>query len=287
MAFGDNAFGGSNSGSSVGRRGRGNRGGIGGGMGGGNNRNRNRNRGNGGNGGGGGTEDAATSTADNPFDSGDVSSGDPYGSATDRPGFNATIGGSGSIFEDPDSAGGESWRSNAWGLLNQGGIMQDSAFGSQQADWLDGQMADWYDQWQGQGAMVGDDAASWLDYVYGVPGTAAPGAADMVTTTSTTPATEGGDIPDWRSWVRDETGQGVGRLNRNRLDRLREQYAALGEGGTPATTTTSSAPSQAWMQDQWGPAMQQYLTARYQSQTPRQRGTQSSAWTGPRRIIQF
>lgn len=282
MAFGDNPFGDNKP--RIGQRGRGGRGGGGGGGGGGgNNRNRNRNR----NRGGGGGETSETTTGQpNAFTAGDVGSGDPFDTAYDRPGTDSTFGGAGSIFDDPDSAGGESWRTNAWGLLNQAGITQDAAFGGQQADWLDSQLQDWYDQWQGQGAQAGDDANTWLDFMYGVPGVA-PGAGDLVTTTSTTPGEAAADIPEWQQWVRDETGKGFRHLNKGRRERLREQYQALATGGTPGTTTTNTSPTLGWIRDTWGPAMQQYLTARYQSQTPRQRGTQVSAWTGPRRVIQF
>jgi len=55
----------------------------------------------------------------------------------------------------------------------------------------------------------------------------------------------------------------------------------------PGVAAPTGGVTQNWLQDTWGPAMQQYLTARYQAQTPRQRGTQQSAWTGPRRVIQF
>ncbi len=266
MAFGENPFGSSNS-TKVGRRGRGNRGGMGGGGGGGGNRNRNR-RNNRGGGGGGGTESPAETSPPNAFTAGDVSAGDPYANAFDRPGFDATVGGSGSVFEDPDSAGGESWRTNAWGLLNQAGINQDNAFGSQQTQWLEGQLENWHDQWQGMGAMAGDDADTWLDFMYGVPGTT-PTAADMVTTTTTTPGEAAAELPEWQAWVREQTGKGIKNINKGRRERLREQYAALGTDGTGGTTTTNTNPSLAWLRNSWGPEMQRYLTARYQAQTPR------------------
>lgn len=213
MAFGDNSFGDSKP--TIGRRGRGNRGGIGGG--GGNNRNRNRNRNRNPNQGPAGPQQDIGDAWSAPV----PSSGDPFGDVT--PG--GTFGGGGSLTQDPDATGdADAWLPFATGVLNQGGIFTDRAFGSQQGEWLNEQLQNWHTQWEGAGGLAGDDAQTWDQYLYGIPGTTAP---------------------------------------------------------------ASGAVTDGWLQDTWGPAMQQYLTARYQAQTPRQRGTQQSAWTGPRRVIQF
>lgn len=220
MAFGDSGFASNEQSRGVGRRGRGGLGGGGaGGRGnGGKSRNRRSQRGN------GGLNRTDPPLGDDPFTQDDLSSGSPFDD--DVGGLGGTAGGPGSIFtgEGSDAAGDtDNYVGAAWGLLNQAGIQQAPMAGSLQSDWLDGQIEDWYSQYQGLGNLAGADAIPWDQYLYGKVGVAPP---------------TGGVTLDW-------------------------------------------------MQNTWGPAMRQLLSARYQAQSPRNRGVDMREWLAPQRTVQF
>lgn len=267
MAFGDNPFGGHG----PGQRGRG-----GGGGGGGKNRNKNRNRNKnknrnrnknnrGGGGGGGGA------IIDDPFDDGEAGSGNPFENLPDIGGGDP--GGPGSIFtgEGSESSGDtENYKGAAWGLLNAAGISSNAMTGSLQSEWLDRQIDDWYNnQWQGQGNIAGSDAMPWDQFLYALPGDLS-GASDpqpLIPITrpgqpSPIHVAGGGTLPDWA-------------------------------GGGPLPDWAQKPPkppkpgTHDWVTEDWGPAMRQYLTARYQASSPRQRGVDTRDWVAPRRTVQF
>jgi hypothetical protein len=111
------------------------------------------------------------STIDNPFINDD-------GSWVMQP-ESTGPGGTGSVFDDPtasqSSGGDNSYKSTAWGLLNQAGIDNDPVFGAQQTAWLNDHIDQLWQRWKGEAQIHGQDRPAFDRWLLNMTGGPPPG----------------------------------------------------------------------------------------------------------------
>jgi hypothetical protein len=145
--------------------------------------------GNGGNGNGGNNNNnnnRPRNRNDNPFQGGGSDTG--VGISADGVTLNGqpftpppAIGGegSGSIFDDPQaskvSGADGTYKSTAWGLLNQAGIDNDPVFGQQQTAWLNDHIDQLWQRWKGEAQLTGEDRPDFDNWLLNQFGGAPPG----------------------------------------------------------------------------------------------------------------
>jgi hypothetical protein len=87
--------------------------------------------------------------------------------------------GAGSIFDDPiasqESGADNSYKSTAWGLLNQAGIDNDPVFGGQQTAWLNDHIDQLWQRWKGEAQLEGEDRPDFSDWLLSMTGGPPPG----------------------------------------------------------------------------------------------------------------
>jgi hypothetical protein len=97
------------------------------------------------------------------------------------PNPDASLGGEGkgSIFDDPlasqSSGGDNTYKSTAWGLLNQAGIDNDPVFGQQQTAWLNDHIDQLWQRWKGEAQLTGEDRPDFDNWLLNQFGGAPPG----------------------------------------------------------------------------------------------------------------
>lgn len=238
---------------------------------------------NGGGGGGALTDPPADGFTDMQFDpltmtspgnpsAGFIMPADKYGAGTSY----LDTGEGSAAFNDPE------FRNQAvWSMLNQSGISNASPGGAQQGQWMQSQIDDMIQEYEGL-TMNQNPDLTLENFMYGLPGALTPPAAGV-------PGGLGGQ-PGRPPITGGQLGPG-GHPGRPPV-----LGGSLGPGGHPGVrkpnevvppVTPSPPYDEAWRQGTFYPALRNMMRQRWAHATPGERGTDLTRYVGPGSTVAF